>query len=221
MPPTIPDFDLSNYDYKESELNQHHACLLPAVRSVLATTDAKRIFEIGFGNGSVANYLTKLGYDVTGIEPSSSGVALARQAYPRLTKLVQGDIYADLAEHVGKFPLVLSLDVIEHVYFPRRFAAAAFALLDFGGLLILSTPYHGYMKNLALALAGKFDFHFTALWDHGHIKFWSIRTLTTLLEEAGFEIVQFKRVGRFPPIAKSMIAVARKPSKPLKNTAAG
>lgn len=55
------------------------------------------------------------------------------------------------------------------------------------------------------------DAHLTALWDHGHIKFWSMRTLAILLEEAGFCDIRFERVGRIPALAKSMIAVARKP----------
>jgi len=55
------------------------------------------------------------------------------------------------------------------------------------------------------------DKHFTALWDHGHIKFWSINTLTELLTEVGFVDIKFRRVGRIPSIAKSMIAIAKKP----------
>lgn len=74
----------------------------------------------------------------------------------------------------------------------------------------MSTPYHSYLKNLALALSGKMDNHFTALWDHGHIKFWSKKTLTLLLREAGFSKVKFFRAGRIPPLAKSMLAVATK-----------
>jgi 2-polyprenyl-6-hydroxyphenyl methylase/3-demethylubiquinone-9 3-methyltransferase len=54
------------------------------------------------------------------------------------------------------------------------------------------------------------DMHFTALWEDGHIKFWSIETLSTLLREAGFRDIRFLRVGRIPPLAKSMIAIARK-----------
>lgn len=50
-----------------------------------------------------------------------------------------------------------------------------------------------------------------ALSDHGHIKFWPVRTLGTLLREAGFVDTHFDRVGRVPSLAKSMIAVARKP----------
>ena len=78
-------------------------------------------------------------------------------------------------------------------------------------MAIISTPYHGYWKNLALALSGRMDAHFTALWDHGHIKFWSRRTLGDLLREAGFVDIRFWRVGRVPALAKSMIVMARKP----------
>ena len=82
------------------------------------------------------------------------------------------------------------------------------ALLEDGGTAIISTPFHGYWKNLVLALTGKMDHHFTALWDHGHIKFWSMKTLTRLLREAGFRSVRYERVGRVPALAKSMIAIA-------------
>jgi len=58
-----------------------------------------------------------------------------------------------------------------------------------------------------LALTGKMDKHFTVLWDHGHIKFWSMATLSELLREAGFQQIRFLRVGRVPVLAKSMIAV--------------
>jgi 2-polyprenyl-6-hydroxyphenyl methylase/3-demethylubiquinone-9 3-methyltransferase len=35
-------------------------------------------------------------------------------------------------------------------------------------------------------------------------------TLTRLLEETGFGAIEFRRVGRIPPLAKSMIAIAKK-----------
>jgi 2-polyprenyl-6-hydroxyphenyl methylase/3-demethylubiquinone-9 3-methyltransferase len=38
-----------------------------------------------------------------------------------------------------------------------------------------------------------------------------MRTLSTLLKEAGFTEIRFHRVGRVRPLAKSMIAVALKP----------
>ncbi|GGC23871.1 hypothetical protein GCM10011363_45530 [Marivita lacus] len=108
--------------------------------------------------------------------------------------------------------MAISLEVVEHIYAPRDYARTLFDPVEPGGNAIVSTPYHGYLKNLAPALTGKMDRHFTAGWDHGHIKFWSIATLTQLLTEAGFEHIRFRRVGRVPQLAKSMIAIARKPA---------
>jgi 2-polyprenyl-3-methyl-5-hydroxy-6-metoxy-1,4-benzoquinol methylase len=104
-----------------------------------------------------------------------------------------------------------SLEVVEHVYYPRHSAATLFAMVKPGGTAIVSTPYHGYWKNLVLALSGKMDAHFTPLWDHGHIKFWSIKTLGELLREAGFVDLRFEHVGRIPFWGNSMIAIAKKP----------
>jgi 2-polyprenyl-6-hydroxyphenyl methylase/3-demethylubiquinone-9 3-methyltransferase len=111
----------------------------------------------------------------------------------------------------GRFPVVTSREVVEHVSAPRHDAATLLDRPEPGGTVIVSTPDHGYWKTLAMALTGKMDAHFTALWDHGPIKFWSIRTLGELLREAGFVDIRCERVGRIPVLAKSMIAVARRP----------
>jgi hypothetical protein len=81
-----------------------------------------------------------------------------------------------------------------------------------GGVLILSTPYHGYLKNLALAITDEFDDHWHPLRDFGHVKFFSRRTLVRLACESGFSVRQFMRVGRIPAFACSMILVAVKPA---------
>lgn len=191
-----------------------HEYLLPTVLRVLDGVSLhdgeKRLFELGCGNGSVARVLTQRGWNVTGVDPSADGIAQARHGHPNLN-LHAGSAYDDLAGQYGQFPVVLSLEVVEHVYAPRHYARTLFELTAGGGTAVVSTPYHGYWKNLAMALSGRMDAHFTALWDHGHIKFWSMRTLGELLREAGFVDVRFDRVGRVPVLAKSMIAVARRP----------
>ena len=78
-----------------------------------------------------------------------------------------------------------------------------------GGNLIVTMPYHGYLKNMALSLVNGWDKHFSPLWDMGHIKFWSRRTLCQLLEQNGFEVTGFYGVGRAPLFWKSMIVTAR------------
>ncbi len=202
--------DSAGYRYSGGELNVSHRYLLPAVIDILndvAGKEDRRIFELGCGNGAVANKLTDRGFDVTGVDPSSQAIHYAKTCYPSL-KIFQDSAYEDLPARYGKYPTVLSLEV----YFPRKFASVVYDLLVPGGTAVISTPYHGYLKNVLLSVSGKMDSHFTALWDHGHIKFWSVKTLQSLLDEAGFDDVSFIRVGRIPSLAKSMIAIAKKPS---------
>jgi len=207
----------SDYRYDGSGPSGSHEYLMPITLKELdafcAQGGARRVFDLGCGNGSIPALLSAKGFEVTGVDPSQEGIARARQNHPEL-KLEVGSAYDDLVTRFGRFPAVISLEVVEHVYAPRTYARTIYDLLEPGGIAILSTPYHGDLKNLALAVTGRMDAHFTALWDHGHIKFWSVRTLGLLLREAGFKDVRFHRVGRLPPMAKSMIAVARKVGAP-------
>jgi 2-polyprenyl-6-hydroxyphenyl methylase/3-demethylubiquinone-9 3-methyltransferase len=78
-----------------------------------------------------------------------------------------------------------------------------------GGVAVISKPYHGYLNSVAIALAGGWDRHFTALWDCCQIKFWAEDTLAALLREKG-PISEFMRVGHVPALAKSMIEIAHR-----------
>jgi 2-polyprenyl-6-hydroxyphenyl methylase/3-demethylubiquinone-9 3-methyltransferase len=205
--------ETTSYHYADAALGFHHAYLLPVVHRELASVrwpaGPRRVFDVGCGNGSVAANLAARAYEVTGIDGSREGIANARKANPDL-RLFEASVYDDLAAEYGRFPAVISLEVVEHVYDPRAYARRIFDLLTPGGTAILSTPYHGYLKNLAIALTGKTDAHVNPLTDHGHIKFWSMRTLSALLAEVGFGEVRYHRVGRIPVLAKSMVAVVRR-----------
>jgi 2-polyprenyl-3-methyl-5-hydroxy-6-metoxy-1,4-benzoquinol methylase len=200
-----------SYHYGEPAADdfRHHDYLIPAVLSILKDARTERILDLGCGNGLATHVLATHGYRIIGIDPSEEGINWARAHYPDI-EVHQGSANDDLRARFGTFPVVMSLEVVEHIYDPRTYARTLFNLVELGGLAIVSTPYNGYLKNLAVALFNKFDAHHNPLWDHGHIKFWSVATLTRLLEEAGFGAIEFRRVGRIPPLAKSMIAIAKK-----------
>jgi 2-polyprenyl-6-hydroxyphenyl methylase/3-demethylubiquinone-9 3-methyltransferase len=202
------------YAYSDAAPTWANAYLWPVLKRIVAERDwpTKRAFDLGCGNGATCAMLADHGFDASGIDSSEQGIAFARSSYPRINVAV-GSAYDDLASTYGRFPLVVSLEVIEHVTDPKAMARTFLDLIAPGGVGVMSTPYHGYLKNVALAVTGKMDEHFTALWDGGHIKFFSIRTLGKLLHEAGADDVKFIRVGRIPPLAKSMIAVVRKPAQ--------
>jgi SAM-dependent methyltransferase len=204
--------DFTHYGWSSAEPTCAHAYLWPAVHRILAygvaEGRAQRVFDLGCGNGATARLLADEGWEVAGVDPSKEGVDYARASGLNLRV---GSAYDDLATEFGRWPFVLCLEVVEHVYFPHRLARTLFELCEPGALAIVSTPYHGYWKNLALSLApGGWDRHHHPLSDHGHIKFWSIPTLRALLSSAGFARISFLRVGRMGPLAKAMIAIAEK-----------
>jgi len=205
---------ISGYGYADEQCSHTHAYLLGVLSRELdqGRPRVKKVFDLGCGNGSVAAWLSTRGYEVHGVDPSESGIALARTHHPDID-LRTGSAYDPLVETFGTFPYVISLEVVEHLYAPRLFARCVVDLLEPGGRALISTPYHGYLKNVALAVSGKLDSHFTALWDHGHIKFWSRDTIRHLLSEAGLDVLRIHRVGRIPSLAKSMMVVAEKPRR--------
>lgn len=204
----------ADYRYDAPQGSCAHAYLLPLIKKILQELNAsQRVLDMGCGNGFVANEISKLGFEVHGVDRSPSGIQIARQTYPQV-QFSLGDVETAMVPDLfasETFDAVVSTEVVEHVYNPRRFADNAFRLLKPSGSFVVSTPYHGYAKNLMLALTGKFDRHFTALWDGGHIKFWSRNTLSNLLLEKGFTDLKFLGAGRTPYVWKSMILVGRKP----------
>jgi len=111
------------------------------------------------------------------------------------------------------FDLVVSTEVVEHLYSPHAWAIGCFRALRPGGTLVLSTPFHGWFKNVALAISGRLDDHHDALREGGHIKFFSRRTLEALLTEAGFADIWFAGAGRLPLLWKSMVLAGARPLK--------
>ena len=172
----------------------------------------RSICDLGCGNGHIAGRLGLHGYEVTGIDASRSGIGIAQRAYPSAT-FIEATIDRGL-ENFGLpgFDLVISSDVIEHLYRPSDLVEAAYSLLKPGAYLLLGTPYHGYLKNLALAVAGRMDSHFSALHDGGHIKFFSVKTLSQLMIAHSFQDLSFTFYGRASWLWKNMICHARKPA---------
>ncbi len=188
-----------DYGYATDSFNPSHQYLLKPLLDMLADRKNRKILDVGCGNGSVANYLIEQGFDVYGTDASYSGIAIAKQKNP--TRFFVQDLTKDnLPEELENmnFDTIISLEVIEHLYAPCEYLDFCKKVLkkSGGGELIISTPYHGYLKNIALSLAGKMDKHFTVLWDGGHIKFWSVKTLSEILEEKGFNEFKFKGCGR-------------------------
>jgi 2-polyprenyl-6-hydroxyphenyl methylase/3-demethylubiquinone-9 3-methyltransferase len=157
--------DIPDYKFRDAEPTWACSYVWPAVKTLIAaqTFTERRTLDLGCGNGAAGKLLADLGFAATRIDPSASGISIARNHFPQL-EFHQGSAYDDLAAKYGRFPLVISLEVVEHCYDPQAYARTLYDLVEDGGIAIVSTPYHSYLKNLALAVAGKWDAHLEPLW---------------------------------------------------------
>jgi SAM-dependent methyltransferase len=202
-------FSVPEYKYSTDAPAWTDDFLWPRVLEILkgSAPPPNRAFELGCGNGATARMLAAEGYSVTAVDPSQSGVAIAKRHEHENLKFEVGSTQDDLAAKYGQFPIVLSLEVIEHCPSSREFMRSFASLLAPGGLGIISTPYHGYLKNLAVVASGRFDRHFDPLWEGGHLKFFTLAKLRQLFAESGFNRYELHRLGRVPVLAKSVLAV--------------
>lgn len=182
------------------------------LRLVSSLHGVRTVCDLGCGNGYISGRFLERGYEVVGVDASESGIAIASRVHGARGTFICAQCDATLPEKLNgrTFDAVISSDVVEHLYRPRDLLECARRLLSPGGWLVLGTPYHGYLKNLALSVLNLWDAHHAPLWDGGHIKFFSVRTLSALVETAGFELKEFHFVGRAPWLWKNMICVGRR-----------
>jgi 2-polyprenyl-3-methyl-5-hydroxy-6-metoxy-1,4-benzoquinol methylase len=197
------------YGWKSANEACSHSYLLPMAVGICRKHGTKRLLDIGTGNGHALHTWKQEGWEVSAMEPDAEGYEFAKQiSGADVRRLGVGDPMPE--EWFEAFDTVVSLEVVEHLFNPHQLVKTAAGVLRPGGIAVISTPYHGYLKNLLLSLANKWDFHHHPLRLGGHIKFWSQSTLQKLFEKGPFRLVEFHGAGRMPYLWKSMFMVFEK-----------
>jgi 2-polyprenyl-3-methyl-5-hydroxy-6-metoxy-1,4-benzoquinol methylase len=202
--------EYKDYGFHNSDITHNFHYLQQPLIALLNKDQNQCILDLGCGNGYLVNHLINLGYNAYGTDASEKGIVIARTTNADrffVQDLSSGELPAELQNL--KFDTIISTEVIEHLYDPERFIDLCKQILNDKGEIIISTPYHGYLKNLTISLFNKWDTHINPLWLGGHIKLWSRKTLSRLLTNAGFSVTTFKGCGRVPYFWKSMIIKAK------------
>lgn len=207
--------NVKDYGWISDQASDCNDFIAPKIIEICRQLEIQRILDMGCGNGVISGRLVKNNFDVTACDTDQKGIEIAKKSLPGINFKILG-VYDDPAL-LGEndFDAIISTEVIEHLFLPSYLPKFAKAVLKDSGYLIISTPYHGYLKNLALSIFDKWDVHHQSLNDGAHIKFFSRKTLTYLLEQEGFKVCKFYGVGNIgvgyiPYLWNSMILVAQK-----------
>jgi 2-polyprenyl-3-methyl-5-hydroxy-6-metoxy-1,4-benzoquinol methylase len=158
-----------------------------------------RVLELGAGPGSITRRLrAERGCHVTAIELESSFLPHLQAHCERVIQANLNDS-AWLAELAGeKFDSVVAADVLEHLNDPAELLRTCAALLAPTGSLVISLPHIGHAVIHACLMDEDFEYRDAGLLDRTHIRFFGLKNMQTLVESAGFKVVDASFVGRAP-----------------------
>ena len=167
-----------------------------------------RVLDVGCGEGQLTAALADAGFPVVGIDVAEEPLRRARARHPALDlRVVPVEGPWPLGD--ASFDLVWAGETIEHVADTAGWLSEVRRVLRSGGSLLLSTPAHGRLAMLALAMSGRrFDAHFDPRADH--LRFYTRRTLTGLLGDFGFQDIDVRAAGGLPGTRRLLLASARR-----------
>jgi len=207
---TVKDY-YEDYWSDGVDVSDHDVTTPARMKQMLATMEAycrwgDRILDLGCGAGRFTAALHRHGYDALGLDIAEGAIGAARQRYPDVRfDVLRPDGAIPAEDH--SFAAVWSTEVIEHVLDVSRFLSEIRRVLRPGGIVVLTTPYHGLLKNSAIVL---FNFHKHFNVEGSHIRFFDRRALTRSLSKNQFEPLSLAGLGRFWPLYRTWFVVAKR-----------
>jgi 2-polyprenyl-6-hydroxyphenyl methylase/3-demethylubiquinone-9 3-methyltransferase len=178
--------------YVRDQIDQHWQ-IDECSRTPLA---GKTALDVGCGAGLLAEPLSRLGAQVTGIDASPEVIAVA-QAHAIRQGLSISYRAADLYLLEGQFDLITCMEVIEHVADPAAFVRALANRLAPNGLLVMSTPNAtAWSRLLMITLAEGVGQIPKGTHDFG--KFVAPERLKVLLTDAGLTCLDVEGIAWSP-----------------------
>lgn len=102
---------------------------------------AKKILDLGCGEGTRLNSLLIKGLKATGVDITSEALEMGRKNYPAID-FIKYDLER-IPLKSNSFDLVYSACVLEHLSHPTRMLNEAIRLMSSGGYLVLIAPNYG------------------------------------------------------------------------------
>lgn len=164
------------------------------------------VLDLGCGEGTFTALLAGWGAEPVGVDVAEEALRRARRRHPGLEfRLVEEEGRLPLGD--GSVDLCWASEVLAHVVDTARLLSEVRRVLRPRGGLLVTTPHHGPLRTMALALRG-FERAFNPLGPH--VRFYTARSLRELLEEFGFEVERLQARGGPPLLRRLLLATARR-----------
>jgi SAM-dependent methyltransferase len=151
-----------------------------------------RLLEVGCAYGFFLEQ-AQGAFDATGIDVNEPAIAAARALGVRAS-------FAEFLTHMpdAKVDVVCMWDTIEHLLEPQAYVAKARDVLVDGGRLFLTT---GDIGSAMARLRGE---RWRMIHPPSHVNYFSRRTMTRMLDRAGFDVDSIRSVGTHRDVLSSL-----------------
>lgn len=185
---------------------------LPIIKKYIPQKSNLRILDYGCGAGIVLEIMSEINPKCfyIGVDISQEIIKLDKKRLPQF-KFLKINEEKKLPFKDNFFDFVISTDVIEHIYNTPFLFGELSRILKPGGKILLTTPYHGFFKNLAIILTNNFELIFDPL--KAHIRFFTKKSMTYCLKKVDLIPQKYEYYGRFYPLSNGMLVLAKKPEK--------
>tara|TARA_B100000674_G_C37981726_1_gene982862 strand:+ start:34894 stop:36108 length:1215 start_codon:yes stop_codon:yes gene_type:complete len=185
-----PDESYSEYIYKSKVtlgLNDAFDEYSKKVKEIFGDTERIDLLDIGSNDGSFISSCSSDGINAYGVEPAENLVKACKGAG---LKVKQGFFDKNFKINVdddfpGKFDVVTFNNVLANIAKPQEALITAKHLLkDYNSMIVVQTGYHPLLFS-----KGLFDYIY-----HEHFSYFSIKSLNTLAESIGLELVKYEQL---------------------------
>jgi len=150
----------------------------------------KKILDIGSGPGFFLRRAKRRGWNILGIEPSPIACEYAKkQKIPTIQKF----FHEVNAKEIGKFDVIHTFDVLEHVNNPINILKKSYSLLKKGGIIVIEVPNDfNPLQEIVQKSSKKKEYWVTLsskLKKFDHINYFNFESISKLVKKTGFNII--------------------------------
>ncbi len=153
---------------------------------------AKKVLDVGCGDGSLGVKLKEKGIEVIGIEKDNQLYLQAKKKFNEVFCMDAEDVKLPYPQ--GYFDCILCVDILEHLRDPFSTLIKLSYYLGYNGAIIASIPNVRYYKIIIrLVCGGTWDYVDSGILDRGHIRFFTLINIKELFTASMYKIIKIKR----------------------------
>lgn len=161
----------------------------------LVPDGVRKVLDVGCSTGIIGEQIKRKNpVEVVGIEANKQMADIAKE---KLDRVIIGDIEKiNLEEFLlpNYFDCIIFADILEHLKNPWHVLKNIITFLNNDGVIIASIPnVRHYTTMISLVVKGFWPYRKRGIHDRTHLRFFTLRNIREMFQEAGIRIVKIER----------------------------